>query len=78
MLPPAHLDVHVLVVVLVQGRDGARVADPEVDGVGLLLQRDAGEGDVARDVVEEAAVFGAEVVVLWSPFSRVGLGWGER
>jgi hypothetical protein len=58
------LGVDVLVVVLVQGRDGSRVADPEVGGVGVLLEGYPGEGNVSRDIVRQRQVLMAEVVVL--------------
>lgn len=58
------LGVDVLVVVPVQGRDGPRVADPEVGGVGVLLEGYPGEGDVSRHVLREGQVLVAEVVVL--------------
>ena len=64
MLVPGNLHVHVLVVVLVQRGDGARVADPQVDGVGVAGEGDACEGNGGGDVAEEGKVFGAEVVVL--------------
>ena len=63
MFPAEDLDVDVLVVVLVQGGGGEGVADPEVDGVGALLEGDASPGDVALDVGEEGGVFTAQVVV---------------
>ena len=64
MLAAEDLHVDVLVVVLVQGGHGARVADPEVDGVGLLLQGNACPGYVALDVAEERGVLVPQVVVL--------------
>lgn len=40
------MDVDVLIVVFVEGGDGTLVADPEVQGVGVLLaEGDAGKGD---------------------------------
>ena len=63
-LVPGNLHVHVLVVVLVQRGHGARVADPQVDGVWVAGERDARPGDGRGDVAEEGEVFGAEVVVL--------------
>lgn len=64
MLLARDLDVDVLVVVLVERRDGARVADPQVDSVRVAGQGDAGKGDGALDVREERPVLVAEVVVL--------------
>lgn len=76
MLPPDDLHVHVLVVVAVQGRCGALVAQPEVDGVCALLEGDARPGDVGGDVGEEGLVFSAEVVVFWLLDRGLGLvGW---
>lgn len=45
MLAAADLDVDVFVVVLMQGCDRAGVADPEVYGVRVAVEGDAGEGD---------------------------------
>jgi len=64
VLLPGDLHVDVLVVVLVQGGHGARVADPEVDGVRVAGEGQAGPGDGARDVGKEGGVLVAEVVVL--------------
>jgi len=63
VLLPDDLHVYVFVVVAVQGRHGAFVAEPEVYGVGVLFEGDAGPGDVGGDVGEEGVVFGAEVVI---------------
>ncbi len=52
MLVPRDLDIHVLVVVLVQRGDGARVADPQVDGIWVAGEGDACEGDAGGDVAE--------------------------
>lgn len=65
VLAPRDLDVDVLVVVPVERRDGPRVADPQVDGVGVLLQGDPGKGHGALDLVEEGAVLVPQVVVFW-------------
>lgn len=64
MLLPEDLDVYVLVVVFVQGGCGCRTSEPEIDCVGGLVQRDAGEGDAGRDVCKQGLVFVAQVVVL--------------
>ena len=66
MLAAADLHVDVLVVVLVQGRDGARVADPQVDGLGVPRERDPRKGDVALDVAEQRRVLVPQVVVFFS------------
>jgi len=58
VFPPSDLDVDVLVVVLVQGRHGARVADPEVRGVGAPAEGDAGKGDGEGHVGGKGTVFG--------------------
>lgn len=68
------LHVYILVVVFVHCCHGPVVSEPEVDGVGGLLQGDAGPGDVGWDVGKEGGVFGAEVVVFWSRGGRVR-GW---
>ena len=67
VLAAADLHVDILVVVLVQGRDGARVPDPQVDGLGVPRERDPREGDVALDVGEQRRVLVPEVVVFFSP-----------
>ena len=59
------LDVDVLVVVFVKGGCGLGVADPEVDGFGVLVECYTGPGNVFLDVREEMSVFVAEVVVFW-------------
>ena len=72
VLAAGHLDVDVFVVVLVQRRHGTRVADPQVDGLGLALQGDAREGYVLLDVAEEGGVLVSEVVVFfkrWQVYS---------
>lgn len=56
VLLPGHLHVHVLVVVAVHGRRRERVAHPHVDGVGLLVQRDAGKGDGSQGFGEQRRV----------------------
>lgn len=80
MLLPDDLHVDVLVVVLVQRGRRQRVADPEVDGVGGLLERDACPGDVLLHVREEGCVFVAEIVVLLESsggrFAKGGGGGG--
>ena len=50
MLAPNDLAVDVLIIVSMQGGDAARVPNPEVDRVGLLLESDSGPGDVCFDV----------------------------
>lgn len=60
------MDIDVLVVVLVQGGYGPRVANPEVDGVGSCLQCDAREGNVALDMAEKGEVLMAQVVVFFN------------
>jgi hypothetical protein len=65
VLLPDDLHVYVFVVVAVHGCHGALVPQPEVDGVCVLFEGDAGPGDVGGDVGEEGVVFGAEVVVFF-------------
>jgi hypothetical protein len=50
VFPADDLAIDVLVVVSMQRRDAARVADPEVDCVGFLLQSDTCPGDVWLDI----------------------------
>lgn len=71
MFLSADLDVDVLVVVFVQRSCGACVADPEVDGVGFLVECYTGEGDGGGNVGEEGGVFGVEVVVFCIDCERV-------
>jgi hypothetical protein len=58
-----YLGVNVLVGVLVQCRDRSRVSDPQVGGVGVLLEGYTGEGDILWDVLGERQILVAEVVV---------------
>lgn len=64
MFTPAYLYVYVLVVIPVHSRHGARVTDPHVDGVWVVLKRDTGKRDAPLDLREEADVFMAEIVIL--------------
>lgn len=63
MLPPHNLHIQILVVVVVQRRHAARVAEPEVDCLRGALEGDAGPWDGWLDVGVEGEVFVAEVVV---------------
>ena len=63
MLLAEDLHINVLVVVAVHGRDRVRVADPEVDGLGLPLQRDPREWDVLVNVRKNRGILMAQVVV---------------
>ena len=63
MLLPSDLDVDVFVVVLMEGRDGAVVADPEIHGISILLQGNARPGDVLGHVPVQVGIFVSEVVV---------------
>ena len=64
MLFTENLHVNIFVVVFVQSGGRVRVSEPEVDGVGILLEGYAGEGDGVGHVGEEGSVFVAEIVVL--------------
>lgn len=56
--------------ILVQRGRGLRIAEPEVDGVRVLLEGYAGEGHRGGDVGEDSVVFVAEVVVLGLQVAR--------
>ena len=52
--------------------------DPEVDGVGVLLQGYPRPGDVLLDVREQGGIFVAEVVILSACVRKIrGGGKGE-
>lgn len=72
MLLPTHLDIQILVVVLVQCRYRSLITDPEINGIGFLLQCDPSKGDVSRYVFEKTAVLLSQVVVFWTRV-RIGL-----
>lgn len=64
MLPADNLHKDVFKVVLVQGRRGPRVADPEVDGVRLLAQRYPGKRNVPLGIGIQRQILIPEIVVL--------------
>lgn len=65
VLPADDLHKDVFKVVLVQGRRGPRVSDPEVDGVGLLAQGYPRERNVPLGVWIQRQVLISEVVVFF-------------
>lgn len=64
MLATNDLAIYVLVVVSVQGGDAARVADPEVNGVGDCFEGDACPAYVCFDVCIQRCVLLSEIVIL--------------
>lgn len=66
MLASPDLDVNVLVVVAVERSGGVRVTQPEIDGVGVLVESYAGKRrSCGGNIGEEGDVFVAEVVILY-------------
>lgn len=58
-----NLDIDVLVVVLVQCRNRARIADPQIGGVRIVLEGYSREGNVSWDISGERQILMPEVVV---------------
>lgn len=63
MLAPCDLHVHVLVVVTMQRCHRPRVPYPEVDRIGISLQRDPRKGDGLLYLGKERYVFVTQVVI---------------
>jgi hypothetical protein len=58
------LAIDVLVVVSVKGSDAARVADPQVDGIGFSFKSDPRPGYVCFDIFVQCCILVSEVVIL--------------
>ena len=63
MLLSNNLNIDILVIIFVKRSSGKRVANPEVDGVGTLLESYACPGDIFLYMGEERGVFVPKVVV---------------
>lgn len=69
MFASDNLDKYVFKVVLVDSGDGLGVADPEVNGIGWLLQGDASRRYVTWGIGEDVQIFISEIVIFWPPES---------
>ena len=65
MLTARNLAIYVFIIVSMQSGHTARVANPEVDRVGLLFKRDSCPSNVSFHIVVEWRVLVSEVVVFW-------------
>lgn len=63
MLSPLDLDKYIFEIVLVGGCDRPRIADPQVDCFGFLLQSDPGESDIPLYIGKQTCVFVSKVVI---------------
>lgn len=64
MLPAQNLDVDVFHRVTMKAGDGARIADPKIDGIRGLLERYTCEWDILLSIMVQRDVLVAEIVVL--------------
>ena len=65
MLLATYLHVDILIVVLVQTRYRSFVADPEVNSVCFGFKSNSSKCDVLRNVLENACIFMAKIVVFY-------------
>ena len=58
------LTIHIFVIVSVESGDASRVADPEVDRIGLFFKSDSCPSDLCFDIAVQSQILVSEVVVL--------------